>query len=79
MLSLPDEYLVRSDGLTKNIFREAMRGIVPDLIIDRRDKKGFEAESRPILSRFGDFGKFSGKGFSMRLSLLRIWLRENNR
>ncbi len=29
-------------GLTKGVLRRAMRGIVPDAILDRRDKRGFE-------------------------------------
>lgn len=39
--ALPESYLVSSDGETKHIFRAAMRGIVPDEILDRRDKIGF--------------------------------------
>ncbi|RKQ85505.1 asparagine synthetase B family protein [Brockia lithotrophica] len=38
---LPEEYLISRDGTTKWVFREAMRGIVPDEILDRRDKIGF--------------------------------------
>ena len=41
-LSLPEEYLLARDGTTKAVFRAAMRGIVPDAILDRRDKIGFE-------------------------------------
>lgn len=41
LLSLPEEYLVSEKGETKHIFREAMRGIVPDEILDRKDKIGF--------------------------------------
>jgi asparagine synthase (glutamine-hydrolysing) len=41
LLSLPEEYLISLDGQTKRIFRAAMRGIVPDAILDRRDKIGF--------------------------------------
>lgn len=40
---LPDEYLVSSHGVTKSIFREAMRGIVPDVLLERRDKVQFVA------------------------------------
>lgn len=40
-LSLPDDYLFGRDGRTKRIVREAMRGLVPDAIVDRRDKIGF--------------------------------------
>ena len=41
LLSLPEEYLISSDGETKHVFREAMRGIVPDKHLDRKDKIGF--------------------------------------
>lgn len=41
-LGLPEEYLLSLEGETKCIFRAAMRGIVPDEILDRRDKIGFK-------------------------------------
>ena len=41
MLSLPEPYLLSAEGQTKHVFRAAMRGIVPDEILDRRDKIGF--------------------------------------
>ena len=41
VLSLPESYLLSDNGQTKYIFREAMRGIVPDEILDRKDKIGF--------------------------------------
>lgn len=41
-LGLPEEYLISHNGETKSIFREAMRGVVPDAILDRRDKIGFK-------------------------------------
>lgn len=60
-LSLPEEYLVSSSGETKHVFRHAMRGIVPDGILDRRDKVGFETpeaawlcELRPTVSAWLD-------------------------
>lgn len=40
-LSLPENYLIGDDGCTKRVFRDAMRGIVPDAVLDRRDKIGF--------------------------------------
>lgn len=40
-LSLPENFLISDSGETKYIFKEALRGIVPDLILDRRDKVGF--------------------------------------
>lgn len=42
LLSLPEEYLIDNDGRTKSVFREAMRGIVPDEVLNRRDKIGFQ-------------------------------------
>lgn len=41
LFSLPEQYLVSPDGRRKAVFRRAMRGLVPDSILDRRDKIGF--------------------------------------
>jgi asparagine synthase (glutamine-hydrolysing) len=41
VFSLPEEFLIAPDGTSKAIFRSAMRGIVPQPILDRRDKIGF--------------------------------------
>jgi asparagine synthase (glutamine-hydrolysing) len=41
IFSLPEQYVVDSDGTSKRVFRSAMRGIVPDAILDRKDKLGF--------------------------------------
>jgi len=41
LLGLPDEYLISAGGESKSVFRAAMRGIVPDVVLDRRDKIGF--------------------------------------
>jgi asparagine synthase (glutamine-hydrolysing) len=49
VLSLPDEYLIGPDGTGKAIFRQAMRGIVPEAILARRDKIGFETPERAWL------------------------------
>ena len=38
---LPEQYIIDPSGLTKAVFRSAMRGLVPDTILDRRDKIGF--------------------------------------
>jgi asparagine synthase (glutamine-hydrolysing) len=40
-LSLPEEFLIGNDGLSKRVMRAALRGIVPDALLDRRDKIGF--------------------------------------
>lgn len=41
-LSLPEEYLLAPTGETKRVLRSAVRGLVPDEVIDRREKVGFE-------------------------------------
>ncbi|MCK9509862.1 MAG: asparagine synthase (glutamine-hydrolyzing) [Pigmentiphaga sp.] len=42
LLSLPESYLVSAQGETKHILRAALRGIVPEDVLRRRDKVGFE-------------------------------------
>lgn len=41
VFSLPDNLIIR-DGWTKWILRQAFRGVVPDAILDRVDKLGYE-------------------------------------
>ena len=45
MYSLPEEFLVSDNGETKHIFRDAMKGILPDELIARTDKVGFDPGS----------------------------------
>lgn len=54
LLSLPEDYLISDEGVTKNIFREAMRGIVPDSHLDRKDKIGFETPEAGWLIELAD-------------------------
>jgi asparagine synthase (glutamine-hydrolysing) len=49
LLSLPENYLISDIGETKHIFRTAMRGIVPNKILDRKDKIGFQSPERDWL------------------------------
>jgi hypothetical protein len=49
VLALPEDYIISTDGTTKAIFRQAMRGIVPDVILDRNDKIGFAAPDKQWL------------------------------
>jgi asparagine synthase (glutamine-hydrolysing) len=46
---LPEPFLVGPDAISKGIFRRAMRGIIPDAILDRRDKIGFQTPEREWL------------------------------
>ncbi|HKP38221.1 MAG TPA: asparagine synthase (glutamine-hydrolyzing) [Pyrinomonadaceae bacterium] len=50
ILALPEEYLIAPDATSKSIFRRAMRGIVPDAILDRKDKVGFATPERNWLA-----------------------------
>jgi asparagine synthase (glutamine-hydrolysing) len=49
VLSLPESFIIAPNGTSKAIFREAMRGIVPDAILQRRDKIGFETPEKQWL------------------------------
>ena len=49
LLSLPEHYLIAQNGETKSVFRAAMRGIVPDEILDRKDKIGFQTPEKKWL------------------------------
>jgi asparagine synthase (glutamine-hydrolysing) len=48
-LGLPEEYLVSKTGESKSLLRAAMRGIVPDAILDRKDKIGFATPEKQWL------------------------------
>lgn len=49
LLTLPEDFLVSRDGDSKHIFRQAMRGLVPDAILDRKDKIVFETPEQQWL------------------------------
>jgi asparagine synthase (glutamine-hydrolysing) len=42
VLKLPERNLISNSGITKDIFRKAMVGIVPNEVLNRQDKIGFE-------------------------------------
>jgi asparagine synthase (glutamine-hydrolysing) len=50
VMSLPEEYLIAPDGTTKAVLRRALRGLVPDAILDRSDKVGFATPERGLLT-----------------------------
>lgn len=49
LLSMPEEYLISPRGETKHVFREAMRGIVPEEVLNRKDKIGFSTPENSFL------------------------------
>ncbi len=46
LYSLPEEFLIDETGMGKRVFRLAMRDIVPEGILNRRDKIGFATPER---------------------------------
>lgn len=51
LLTLPEQYLIADNGESKRILRAALRGIVPEAILDRRDKIGFATPERDWLAQ----------------------------
>lgn len=54
VLSLPEAHILGSNAERKRVFRSAMRGLVPDSILDRRDKIGFTVPEFDWLKKSGD-------------------------
>jgi asparagine synthase (glutamine-hydrolysing) len=46
LLTLPEEFLISNEGITKNIFRESMKDVVPGEILSRKDKIGFKTTDK---------------------------------
>lgn len=55
-LGLPEEYLLSQNGESKHVLRRAMSGVVPEAILNRRDKIGFQTpEGDWLADRFKSF------------------------
>jgi len=52
-LGFNEEFLLSRGGETKHVLRRALRGIVPDRILDRRDKIGFQTPESSWLVGLG--------------------------
>jgi len=53
VMSLPEEYLIDDKGMTKSIFRKAMEDIVPNNVLYRKDKIGFQTpENKWLLENY---------------------------
>lgn len=79
-LALPAEHKLRG-GMTKAVLRSGLRGIVPDRVLDRRDKMGFVtpqanwmegALGTHFAGLLEDAGSAMGEWFDFR-SLLDTW------
>lgn len=67
VLSLPENYLISDKGETKSVLRSAISDIVPDSIVRRRDKIGFETGEKnwvPVLREALEI-EFRGLGESV--------------
>jgi asparagine synthase (glutamine-hydrolysing) len=53
VFSLPERFLIAADGTGKSVLRAALRGIVPDAVLERRDKIGFETPEPSWLGEVG--------------------------
>jgi asparagine synthase (glutamine-hydrolysing) len=52
---LPEDYIIGPDGTPKRLLRHALRGLVPDEILDRRDKIGFATPEAAWLASLRDW------------------------
>lgn len=57
VLRLPEQYLIAEDGTSKSVFRAAMRGLVPEAVLDRKDKVGFQTPEKAWLQSMGDWAE----------------------
>lgn len=53
VLTLPEDWLIGPDGTSKRVLRDAVRDWVPDEVIDRRDKVGFETPEQAWQEQLG--------------------------
>jgi asparagine synthase (glutamine-hydrolysing) len=51
VFTLPEHFLIPDDGTNKSVLRAALRGLVPDAILDRRDKVAFATPEHRWLKR----------------------------
>jgi asparagine synthase (glutamine-hydrolysing) len=56
LLALPEDHLLSQDGISKAVFRHAMKGIVPGDVLERRDKIGFSVPNAYWLTQIPDLG-----------------------
>ena len=57
VLSLPEDYLVKPGSPGKAILRAAMRGLTPDVVLDRKEKVGFSVPIHAWIPRLPLLGE----------------------
>ncbi|MFM6847843.1 MAG: asparagine synthase-related protein [Terrabacter sp.] len=67
VFGLDDEALIK-DGLGKRVLRDAMRGVLPDSVVDRRDKVGATTPQADWFMRLKNhiYGEFLSESFANR-------------
>lgn len=55
--SLPEEHIIGPDATSKRVLRKALRGVVPDSILDRKDKIGFATSEKEWLRELAPWAK----------------------
>lgn len=54
LLSLPEHFLISSQAETKHVMRRGLQGIVPQSILERKDKVGFATPEAAWLKQLGE-------------------------
>jgi len=57
LLNLPEAYVLSPQGQTKAVFRRAMQGLVPQAILERKDKVGFATPEQHWLRQLAPWVK----------------------
>jgi asparagine synthase (glutamine-hydrolysing) len=57
LLNLPEAYVLSPQGQTKAVFRRAMQGLVPQAILERKDKVGFATPEQRWLQQLAPWVK----------------------
>ena len=61
---LPESFLLGKDGATKGILRQALSGFVPEQVVSRRDKVGFETPQSTWMDQVERQGSIGFSGLS---------------
>jgi asparagine synthase (glutamine-hydrolysing) len=63
-LSLPGTFVIDRQATRKSILRDALRGLVPDAILDRKDKIGFQTPERSLMGSVAPWANRMLRGLS---------------
>ncbi len=77
-LSLPEHLLMDDKGISKSIFRTALKGITPPEILDRKDKIGFVTPQDKWLMKAGNWVDAVERGEAYSMLPIRNKDRLNN-